>query len=172
MGKIIPGFDGKYTIDKEGSVYSLYSRWGLREKPRKLSVYLTKGKYKCVKMVKNGNPYKGYVHKLLAKAFIENPENKPLVNHIDGNSLNNSVNNLEWATSSEDQKHAFEMGLNTKEYASGENNNKSTLTENEVLDIRNAWNLGCFVYRNIAEAYNVSIVTARNIIKRKTWKHI
>lgn len=52
-----------------------------------------------------------YLHRLLAKAFIPNPENKPCVNHIDGNGENNSVSNLEWSTYSENNQHAYDAGL-------------------------------------------------------------
>lgn len=67
--------------------------------------------YYAVKLYKNKSKKNIPIHKLVAKTFIENPENKPCVNHKDGNKLNNNVENLEWCTHSENTKHAYNMGL-------------------------------------------------------------
>lgn len=63
--------------------------------------------YALVTMRKNGKAHYEKVHRIVAKVFIPNPENKREVNHIDGDKLNNLVENLEWVTSSENQLHSF-----------------------------------------------------------------
>lgn len=74
----------------------------------------------------NGVSYKKYGHRLVAEAFISNPEHKRLVNHIDCDKTNNFVENLEWATDSENMKHAFANGL-------CENTRKSALVQQRIL---------------------------------------
>lgn len=70
------------------------------------------GLYYSVYLINNSKENTQRVHRLVAKAFIPNPENKPMVNHIDGNKLNNNVNNLEWVTAKENNNHAVRTGLN------------------------------------------------------------
>jgi len=109
------------------------------------------------------------LHRLLAEAFIPNPENKPYINHIDSNRENNDLLNLEWVTHEENVKHSYQSG-----YASnkGSKNGFSVLTEEKVLEIRNKRISEKLSYQKLAELYNVSYGCIAGIIQRKSWKHI
>lgn len=69
--------------------------------------------YLNVDLYQNGKRSKRRVHRLVAEAFIPNPDNKPEINHIDGNKLNNRADNLEWVTKKENCRHAWDTGLAT-----------------------------------------------------------
>ena len=113
----IPGFEGRYQVSNIGRVKSL---------PRRVNNHTGTLMVK-EKILKQRPDFKGYmridlndndgkhrylgVHRLVAMAFIPNPHNKPQINHIDGIKNHNSVDNLEWVTNSENQKHAYRTGL-------------------------------------------------------------
>ena len=108
--KYIKGYNNKYYITKDGKVYiSNYRNTGVAKemKPRIISGYYSLGLENPNSTVENRKQKIHKIHRLLAEHFIPNPENKPCVNHIDGNKLNNSLDNLEWATISENTKHAY-----------------------------------------------------------------
>lgn len=131
-----------------------------------------KNGYKRIHVSNNGTQYKYLVHRLVAETFIENPLNKPQVNHIDGNKQNNKVENLEWVTCSENNKHAYKTNLKS---AKGENNGFCKLTEKQVLEIRSLYEKGKhngYNANELAKKYNVSSKTILNIINKKIWKHI
>ena len=91
--------------------------------------------YLRVSLMLNGKPKHHFIHKLVALAFIPNPENKAQVNHKKGKEKdNNRVDNLEWATRSENMKHAYDTGLETVK--KGEETNSAKLTEAEVIEIK------------------------------------
>lgn len=119
--KYIKGYNNKYYITRDGKVFiTNYRNTGVPKemKPRIISGYYALGlEGDKVKDARKQKIHK--IHRLLAEHFIPNPDNKPCVNHIDGNKLNNSISNLEWATVSENVKHAYvnKLGRNwwTKE---------------------------------------------------------
>ena len=84
------------------------------------------------------------VHRILAYLFIPNPNNYPCINHIDGDKLNNSLDNLEWCTHSHNNKHAYDTGL--KEAKSGEDNILAKFTNEQVVAIREAHERAVYGY--------------------------
>lgn len=101
--KQIKGYEN-YLISPDGRVFSLYTM-------KFLKLRVTNCGYNQVQLF-NSEGYKYFsVHRLVADAYIQNAENKPQVNHIDGNKLNNLAFNLEWVTASENQKHCSDIGL-------------------------------------------------------------
>ena len=95
-----------YSINEEGEVKNIITGKILKQ-------HDTKDFYKSVMIYLDGKGKNCRVHRLLAQAFIPNPENKPYVNHKDGNRSNNKLENLEWCTPSENIRHAINTGLMT-----------------------------------------------------------
>lgn len=99
----IKGYDGKYQVSSWGRIYNTkYGRFVAPEETRK-------GYLRVDLFDEGGNRKHHKVHRLVAKAFIVNPENKPQVNHKDGNKRNNSITNLEWVTNEENLAHRIAM---------------------------------------------------------------
>lgn len=88
-----------YTVREDGQIVSRFGRV--------ITPQMTKAGYVRVELAGR----KHLVHRLVAGAFIANPDGKPCVNHIDGNKTNNNASNLEWVTQSENQLHAYRCGL-------------------------------------------------------------
>lgn len=131
---------------------------------------ICKNGYKRIHVSDGGIQYRCLVHRLVAEAFIPNPENLPCVNHKDGNKLNNSVDNLEWCSYSQNNKHAFDVGLRS---AKGEDNGYAKLTESQVKEIRESYIKGKHTENNsngLAKKYGVSPKTILDIVNYKNWK--
>lgn len=107
--KDIKGYEGIYQISSFGRVISL--NFNQKKSKGFLKVILNR-RYPYVDLSKNNIVKHKSIHRLVAEAFLENKEGKPTVNHKDGNKLNSNLDNLEWATYSENNKHAHFTGLN------------------------------------------------------------
>lgn len=103
--KSIKGFEGFYEVSNTGEVKALErlveNNGSPQHKHEKILKQGGTGRYKMVSLCKDGKVYPRTVHRLVAEAFIPNPDNKPNVDHIDTNPLNNNVDNLRWVTQSE-----------------------------------------------------------------------
>ena len=112
MFKDITGYENLYLIDEKGNVKSLphtkinNKGYLCKTKERMLKPQI-RNNYLFVTLSKNGIKKMFSIHRLVAIHFIPNPQNKPFVNHIDGNRHNNNVSNLEWVTSNENMRHSY-----------------------------------------------------------------
>ena len=124
--KDIDGYEGRYQVSNFGRVKSFWHGEHIL-KPVLLNIG-----YQQVTLCANGKHELVRVHRLVAKAFVDNPDNKPQVNHINGDKQDNRATNLEWVTASENRYHAYATGLQR----SGENIYNAKLTTEQVLLIR------------------------------------
>lgn len=100
--------DGKFRVTTDGEVFRIRSG---REEPATMYGTSRDRRYLVVSYTLDGKQKHEYVHRLVAKAFIANPNNYPQVNHLDGNPRNNKAENLEWCTQAQNAAHAYKIGL-------------------------------------------------------------
>ena len=153
-----------YYITDDGKVWS--------ERTQKfLSFQYDKNGYVKVQMRSTDNKSHRYsVHRLVLENFkpVENMENLQ-VNHIDGNKQNNKLDNLEWCTPSENQKHAFKMGL--QKARTGEKSNLSKLTEQDVKKFFELRSQG-LTQKEIGNILGCSDSNISAILRGKSWKQV
>lgn len=136
-------------------------------KEKILKPFLNKNGYWVITLRKDKKSYLKYVHILVAETFLNKLKYNYIVNHKNGNKLDNYVENLEWCSYSENNFHAYKTNLKPK----GEKFYNSKLKEKDVLNIRKEYkNLNN--YNILAKKYKVSRATIRDIILYKTWKNI
>lgn len=139
-----------YSVTSDGRVYSHFKRhdkeWLIMDEPQKeLKPSLNKKGYLRVRLSNVYGKKSASVHRLVAIAFIPNPENKPQVNHIDCNKMNNDVSNLEWVTNDENHHHKIDHGLNivksgvehythTRQYQEGEHHGCKPVFQFDIND--------------------------------------
>lgn len=168
------GYEGLYKVSNLGNVKMLQRLLPDKRilKEKFLKQQIQRNGYLLVGLRKEGKQKFISVHRIVASAFIPNIENKKQVNHIDGNKLNNKVNNLEWVTASENIKHAYKTGL--KHTLIGELNGNSKIKKVDVDFIRKNYKPydRIFSRKKLAEMFNISIATVKKILSNDLWKAI
>ena len=157
---------GKYlghTVYENGIIISPYGK--------EIKQNINEKGYPQVSLFYNGKDYCKRVHRILAELFIENPNNKPQVNHKDRNRSNYNLSNLEWNTAKENAIHSVANGgrLNWKRNNLGRKNPKSKICENDVLNIRNYYSNKIFSQSQLSKKYMIGVSTINKIIKNKLW---
>lgn len=168
--RIIKGYDNLYCINPFGDIISpaYVDKRGALRKMRRIVPTETKKGYQRVALNKNGKQKRMYVHRLVAKTFIPNEENRTQINHKDGNKLNNHISNLEWCTNQENIIHSYKTGLRVGTDAKGERNTMARLSEEDVMEIRISNNK----IARIANKFGVSKSCIYKIKQRKRWAHV
>lgn len=115
--KEVIGYEGLYEISNLGNVRSpeKISRGGNKLKAKPIKLDLKRNGYYVARLSKDGKVFNYSVHRLVAIHFVDNPDDKPYVNHIDGVKTNNLSENLEWSTPSENIQHANRTGLRNQD---------------------------------------------------------
>jgi hypothetical protein len=169
--KSVVGYEGYYEVSSLGQVRGL-DRLNARGQQRKGGMKkqtITSMGYWSVKLHVNSKQKVVKVHRLVAEAFLPNPENKPCVNHINGVKTDNRLENLEWNTYAENSRHASDTGLMNP--LKGEDTPASKLTDDTVREMRELSKKG-YSYGKLAKMYGVTLATATFAIRGITWKHV
>lgn len=174
--KDVVGYEGLYQISNLGRVKSLarkidHVKYIEDRGDVIMTPFLNKNGYFTVMLHKNRKKKQHRIHQMVARAFIPNPLGKEMINHIDCNTQNNRVENLEWCTNSENQLHAMANGLKTD---FGVNHPNSKLTEENVRFIREHYKFRDKVYntRTLAEMFNVSYGVISDVVLGKTYTSV
>ncbi len=163
----IPDYEGYYEISNTGKVRSnlRIDCKGRLRKSQKRKTAIDKFGYEklCLSMAKKNKNF--FIHRLVAMAFLPNPNNYLEINHIDGNKLNNNSINIEWCSSSQNAKHSRKIGLHpeiaeTHKFASLRNNEAIAIFKSELS------------YKILSEIFNTSQMNISRIKTGKTWSSV
>ena len=160
--KDIIGFEGLYSINKNGQVWSHPKKNGtsprsgfwLKPLPLKNTGYLR------VCLTIKSKRYWKYIHRLVALTFIELVPGKNLVNHKDGIKTNNRVDNLEWANHSDNLNHAYAIGTNKS----------PTLKKEQVIEIKKLYKQGGITQIELAKMFNTSQALVSKLTRGEVYK--
>lgn len=157
--KTVEGFPD-YQISNLGRVRSGIRKKGLLNQSR------TSRGYKKVSLWRNGAMKTGLIHRLVASAFLPNPNDLTDVNHKDGNKQNNCVDNLEWSSRSTNQKHAYTHNLYSR--SNGSSKRLSRTEAMQVLSLRKSG----MPQKEIAIQFGITEGAVSHIVNGRTWKSL
>ena len=160
---IIDGCKTKYTVDTAGRIYSGHTK-------KFLKPFSNPRGYMLVDLHHNGKSYTRQVHRIVAQAFISNPEHLETVNHKNGDKTDNSVDNLEWMTVLDNVRHAWATGLVKPRY--GEANPANVYPEGLIHLVCQLIEEDYYSNKEIADMCGVNVTLIRDIKFRGKWKQV
>lgn len=167
--KDIIGYEDKYKISNTGRVISLFRKdvIGRKISEKELSSQIGWSKSLTVPLCKDGIRKHMQISRLVAIHFIPNPNNYLVVNHLNGNKLDNRFTNLEWCTHSMNTKHAYDIGL--KKGPHWTKSSRRKLNPEDVLNIRKQYETTGITQKELSIIYKVNLTNIQSILYRKTW---
>jgi len=172
--KEVAGYEGLYEVSNLGRVRStkriLIDKIGRARRYRSkiLSGGVSDKGYWAIMLCKDAAQKMTLIARLVAEAFIPNPDGKAEVNHKDGNKNDNSVSNLEWMTHQENSVHRHAVLRKNI----GEKNYGAKMTNEIVIQMRSMREETGYAYRIIAEKFGLNQNTIYRAITKRHWKHI
>lgn len=181
--KDILHYENWYQVSSFGRVKSLIRkhRFGYSKKEKVLQSFPNNKRYLRVDLCKDGQRDCRQVHRLVLETFIGLCPEGMECRHLDGNPQNNRLDNLQWGTASENQRDRIIHGTSNRGLThinQGENQGAHKLTEKQVLKIRRLYETKSssgkrqYSQRKLASMFGVQQTTIKNVVNRKTWKHI
>ena len=165
--KDIKGYEGLYQVSNLGNVKKIKNKkYNINKKEveeKEINKYISIGKhklgYKNVKLTdKNGIRKNLFLHRIIAEAFVENPNNFNIINHKDGDKSNNNINNLEWTTQKDNVNHAWKNGLceNVRKVCAinGKRKSKKIIQKNKNGEVIKVWNSAMDIERELGIIHN------------------
>lgn len=175
----VVGYEGLYQVSNIGSVRSLDRIHPTTSNVGNATLYKRKGSVMSPKTEKSGYITQTLskdkitktrkVHRLVAQAFIPNPEKKPQVNHKNGIKSDNRVENLEWVTTFENRQHAYDTGL--QKPTKGTLNGMAVYTERDVEFVSIQYAMG-MKQVDIERTYEYSKAFVHSVVNNKSWRHV
>ena len=168
--KDIEGYEGRYQVSNCGRIRSFLTKCVRNnveicdENSHMMKPVHNIFGYCVVRLHKNDGGKAFAVHRLVAKAFILNPNNLPQVNHMDGNKQNNNSDNLEWVTAKENIAHSFSTGLHME----GSDHPITIIHKEKLHEVVGFRKLG-LSFREIGEQFGIEKSTAAYICRNKTY---
>lgn len=161
--KDIKEYEGLYQISNMGRVKSIHYHRSRLAVDKCLVPRIPPDRYPYVGLFKNGKLKHVYLHRLVAEYFIPNPDNKPYVNHKDGDKTNNRVDNLEWVTAKENTLHQYRVLHKVPIRRFKYNYNKNSKPVSQFLIDENGFEYKLATYANAYAAALVNNISASSI---------